>query len=193
MREALCLPAAPRRQCRDINEAAFKLALDLASEEARNRFATVFVFLHAMRSYPSHELSRFEALGTRLVFTEDKQSPWGPGWEYSTGLHYTNINSTHVGLHSTSLISEPDFFIEVGSPLNLPSLHVPHNLGRLPRECTTVTFSLPTGHSNGFISSPFRENLIPTSYLHSLYCHCIAIYLNCLTHGVGTHFPFPDI
>ena len=37
VREFLCLPEAPRRQCRDINEAAFQVALDLASDEARER------------------------------------------------------------------------------------------------------------------------------------------------------------
>ena len=154
---------------------------------------------NSLRLPPRHgdltcELSRFETLGTRLVFTADKQSPWGPGWEYSTGLHYTNINSTHVGLHSTSLISEPDFFIEVGSPLEPAAvrLQAPHNVRRLPRGCTTATFSLPTGHSNGFISSPFRENPISTS-IHSLHGHYIALYLNCQTHGEDTHFLFPDI
>merc|ERR1711976_617104 len=81
---------APRRQCKDINEAAFQLALELASEEARERYLSI---------------------GTVLVFDDDSVSPWGPGWEFSFGLHYNKINETHTRLHSTSLISEPDFII----------------------------------------------------------------------------------
>ena len=90
VRESLCLPEAPRRQCRDINQEAFTLALSLASEEARERF---------------------ESLGTKLVFTDDSVSPWGPGWEFQFNLHYENINQTHTKVFSTSLISEPDFII----------------------------------------------------------------------------------
>ena len=48
---------------------------------------------------------------SRLVFDDDSVSPWGPGWEFSFGLHYETINSTHTKLYSTSLISEPDFII----------------------------------------------------------------------------------
>ena len=75
VRESLCLPEAPRRQCRDINQEAFNLALSMASEEARQRW---------------------ESIGTRLVFDDDKVSPWGPGWEFSFGLHYDKINDTHT-------------------------------------------------------------------------------------------------
>jgi len=90
VRESLCLPEAPRRQCRDLNQEAFNLALSLASEEARERF---------------------ESLGTKLVFIDDSVSPWGPGWEFQFNLHYENINATHTSVFSTSLISEPDFII----------------------------------------------------------------------------------
>ena len=41
VREALCLSEAPRRQCRNINEGAFDLALQMASEEARERFLSI--------------------------------------------------------------------------------------------------------------------------------------------------------
>jgi len=90
VRESLCLPEAPRRQCKDINQEAFNLALSLASEEARERF---------------------ESIGQRLFFDDDSVSPWGPGWEFSFGLHYDKVNETHTRLYSTSLISEPDFII----------------------------------------------------------------------------------
>ena len=90
VRESLCLPEAPRRQCRDLNQEAFSLALSLASEEARQRF---------------------ESLGTKLVFSDDSVSPWGPGWEFQFNLHYEKINETHTNVFSTSLISEPDFII----------------------------------------------------------------------------------
>ena len=90
VRESLCLPEARRKQCKDINVAAFDLALSLASSEARKRF---------------------QKFGTKLVFDDDSVSSWGPGWEFSFGLHYKKINATHTRLYSTSLISEPDFFI----------------------------------------------------------------------------------
>merc|ERR1719322_2040164 len=90
VRESLCLPEAPRRQCKDINQEAFNLALSLASEEARERF---------------------ESIGQRLFFDDDSVSPWGPGWEFSFGFHYDKVNETHTRLYSTSLISEPDFII----------------------------------------------------------------------------------
>jgi hypothetical protein len=90
VRESLCLPPVERRQCMDINMKAFETAMELATEEAKTRFLTI---------------------GTKLVFDEDSVSPWGPGWEFSSGLHYSKINITHTRLYSTSLISEPDFFI----------------------------------------------------------------------------------
>ena len=54
---------------------AFNLALSLASEEARERF---------------------ESIGQRLFFDDDSVSPWGPGWEFSFGLHYDKVNETHT-------------------------------------------------------------------------------------------------
>jgi len=104
VRESLCLPEAPRRQCRDINQEAFNLALSMASEEARQRW---------------------ESIGTRLVFDDDKVSPWGPGWEFSFGLHYDKINDTHTRLYSTSLISEPDFIISVAAGMHYCDLLSP--------------------------------------------------------------------
>jgi len=90
VRESLCVPMIERRQCKDINQAAYNLALEMASEDA---------------------LKRFQSVGVNLFFLDDSVSPWGPGWEYSSGLHYRSVNQTHSSLYSTSLISEPDFFI----------------------------------------------------------------------------------
>jgi len=90
VRESLCVPMIERRQCKDINQAAYNLALEMASVDA---------------------LSRFQSVGINLFFLDDSVSPWGPGWEYSSGLHYKSVNKTHSSLYSTSLISEPDFFI----------------------------------------------------------------------------------
>jgi len=104
VREALCLPEAPRKQCKDVNAAAFDLALSLATEEARQRFLDI---------------------GTRLVFDDDSVSPWGPGWEFSFGLHYSKINETHTRLYSTSLISEPDFFIQSAAGMHYCDLLSP--------------------------------------------------------------------
>ena len=104
VRESLCLPEIPRKQCMDINIAAFDLALSLATEEARQRFFDI---------------------GTVLFFTDDKVSPWGPGWEYSFGLHYSSKNATHTELYSTSLISEPDFFIPVAAGMHYCDLLSP--------------------------------------------------------------------
>merc|ERR1712215_370478 len=104
VRESLCLPEVTRRQCKDINIAAFDLALSLATDEARERFLSI---------------------GTKLVFDNDSVSPWGPGWEYSFGLHYKKINSTHTRLYSTSLISEPDFFIPVAAGMHYCDLLSP--------------------------------------------------------------------
>jgi dienelactone hydrolase len=104
VRESLCLPEVPRKQCMDINIAAFDMALSLATDEARERFL---------------------AIGTELVFDNDKVSPWGPGWEFSFGLHYAKINETHTRLYSTSLISEPDFFIPTAAGMHYCDLLSP--------------------------------------------------------------------
>lgn len=66
----LCQETSSRRQCADINEAAFNLALAASSEEAKTRFL---------------------AKGRQLTFGEDYVSPWGPGWEYSFGLDFNTV------------------------------------------------------------------------------------------------------
>jgi len=105
VREALCLPAVPRRQCMDINIKAFETALGLATEEAR---------------------ARWESFGTVLTFSDDTPSGWGPGWEYSSGLHFKTTNATHMDLHVTSLISEPDFFIPSAAGMHYCDLLSPY-------------------------------------------------------------------
>jgi len=105
VREELCMPAIERKQCRDINEAALAVALELASEDARQRY---------------------ERIGTKLFFLDDSVSPWGPGWEFSSGLHYKNVNSTHTSLYSTSLISEPDFIIASAAGMHYCDLLSPY-------------------------------------------------------------------
>lgn len=105
VREALCLPAAERKQCKDVNMAAFDIAFQLATEEARERYLE---------------------LGTQLFFDDDSVSPWGPGWEFSSGLHYSHFNATHTKLYSTSLISEPDFFIQAAAGMHYCDLLSPY-------------------------------------------------------------------
>ena len=41
VREALCLPEAERKQCMDINQGAFDLAFELASDEAKERYLSL--------------------------------------------------------------------------------------------------------------------------------------------------------
>ena len=69
---------------------AVAFALEVASPDARGRY-----------------LSQ----GRKLSFGEDYVSPWGPGWEFSFGLSYTQVNDYETEVVSTSLISEPDFIV----------------------------------------------------------------------------------
>merc|ERR1712051_368355 len=82
--EKMCEEAKPRNQCADVNAKALELALETADEVARERY-----------------LSK----GRQLVFGDDSD----PGWEYTLGLGYTEIDEKTVQAVSTSLISEPDF------------------------------------------------------------------------------------
>merc|ERR1711915_821081 len=90
VREALCLPEAPRKQCKDVNAAAFDLALSLATEEARQRFLDI---------------------GTRLVFDDDSVSPWGPG---GSSVLVSTIQKlmklTHVSTQLLSYLSRTSSF-----------------------------------------------------------------------------------
>ena len=71
IQEALCEPISARKQCADVNDKALAFALSVASDEARSRY-----------------LSK----GRKLSFVNDYVSPWGPGWEFSLGLSYTQVN-----------------------------------------------------------------------------------------------------
>ena len=50
--------------------AAYDLALSVASGEALDRLYTK---------------------GRQLAFVDDELTPWGPGWEFSFGLQYTEV------------------------------------------------------------------------------------------------------
>merc|ERR1712110_307045 len=54
-------------------------------------------------------LERYDRDGIQLIFTDDHQTPWGPGWLYDRGLEYTKVNETHTNVTSTSLISPVAF------------------------------------------------------------------------------------
>lgn len=68
--ESACLPPRPRKQCKDLNEEAFQRAWEVTSDVAKERFTKS---------------------GKSLVFVDDQVSPWGPGWEFSGGLTYTEV------------------------------------------------------------------------------------------------------
>ena len=56
---------------------AFQTALELATDEARERCnKKSFVCVHFIISF---HLYRFEAIGTRLTFSDDNDPGWGPG------------------------------------------------------------------------------------------------------------------
>jgi len=84
----LCLDYEKQWQCKDINEQAFQLARSVSSEKA---------------------LERYDRDGIQFIFTDDHQTPWGPGWLYDRGLEYTKVNETHTNVTSTSLISPVAF------------------------------------------------------------------------------------
>jgi len=84
----LCIDYEQRLHCKDINEEAFRLAQSVASDKA---------------------LERYDVNGTKLIFTDDYETWWGPGWEFDRGLNYTKINDTHTAVTATSLLS-PTFF-----------------------------------------------------------------------------------
>ena len=103
--QSLCQDVKARLQCADVNAEALNLALNSASEEARTRYLTK---------------------GRQLFFGNDYMTPWGPGWEYSFGLDYTEINATHTQVVSTSLVSEPDFIIESAAGMHYCDLLSPY-------------------------------------------------------------------
>jgi len=84
----LCIDYDKRWQCKDINENAFQLARSVSSAKA---------------------LERYDRDGIKFIFTDDHQTPWGPGWLYDRGLEYNKVNETHTNVTSTSLISPVAF------------------------------------------------------------------------------------
>ncbi len=63
-------PSQPRNLCRDVNFKAFETALEVASNEAKNRYLTK---------------------GRKLLFGPDIQASTGFGWEFSLGLDYNKV------------------------------------------------------------------------------------------------------
>jgi len=103
--EKSCEEIKERNQCADINAKALELALNTADDIARERY-----------------LSK----GRQLVFGDDYVSGWGPGWEYTFGLSYTQIDEKTVQAVSTSLISEPDFIIGSAAGMHYCDLLSPY-------------------------------------------------------------------
>ena len=64
--------------------------------------------------------------GRQLVFGDDYVSGWGPGWEYTFGLNYKQIDEKTVEAVSTSLISEPDFIIGSAADMHYCDLLSPY-------------------------------------------------------------------
>ena len=38
-------------------------------------------------------LERYDVNGTKLIFTDDYETWWGPGWEFDSGLNYTKVHT----------------------------------------------------------------------------------------------------
>ena len=69
---------------------------------------------------------RYLSKGRQLVFGDDSDPGWGPGWEYTFGLGYTEIDEKTVQAVSTSLISEPDFIISSAAGMHYCDLLSPY-------------------------------------------------------------------
>ena len=52
--EGLCLPPNPRKQCKDLNEAAYHLAMSVASEEAVQRLVNKVNYLGSVKNDVTH-------------------------------------------------------------------------------------------------------------------------------------------
>ena len=49
-------------------------------------------------------LERYDVNGTKLIFTDDYETWWGPGWEFYSGLNYTKVYT---------IINDNQFFMEL--------------------------------------------------------------------------------
>ena len=38
-------------------------------------------------------VERYDVNGTQLIFTDDYETWWGPGWEFDSGLNYTKVHT----------------------------------------------------------------------------------------------------
>ncbi len=103
--ENLCQDSQARRQCADVNQIALEFALAASSPLSRDRYMNK---------------------GRQLVFGDDYVSPWGPGWEFSMGLDYKDLDDRHTEVVSTSLISEPDFIISSAAGMHYCDLLSPY-------------------------------------------------------------------
>jgi len=103
--DKMCEEFKTRNQCADVNRKALELALSVADDVARERYLTK---------------------GRQLVFGDDYVSGWGPGWEYTFGLNYKQIEDKVVEAVSTSLISEPDFIIGSAAGMHYCDLLSPY-------------------------------------------------------------------
>ena len=41
-------------------------------------------------------LERYDRDGIKFIFTDDHQTPWGPGWLYDRGLEYTKVSKNEA-------------------------------------------------------------------------------------------------
>jgi len=74
-------------------------------------------------------VDRFKSKGRQLVFVDDEQTSWGPGWELSSGIQFKEVNAfcrilfdsiiyflfkidpKTFEVRSVSLLTDPDHFI----------------------------------------------------------------------------------
>ena len=49
-----------------------------------------------MEQYTALDCSEAAAVPLHPPLSAVQVSPWGPGWEFSFGLHYSTINETHT-------------------------------------------------------------------------------------------------
>ena len=89
--------------------------------------------------------------------------PYCPGWEYSSGLHYKKVNETHTDLHSTCLISPPDFFIPSAAGMHYCDLLSPFRCHQLSHRY--ILFKPSSGPLSGSILWGSRESPCSSYYI----------------------------
>ena len=63
-------------------------------------------------------LERYDVNGTKLIFTDDYETWWGPGWEFDSGLNYTKV---HTIINDNQNFMESYYELAVYSSLNYNS------------------------------------------------------------------------